>query len=66
MAPSLTISRAIAAKAPNSGPKNTNTPTTVQNEPAGARAIATGETPAVTGEDGLRNLEVALRCLGEG
>ena len=22
--------------------------------------------PAVTGEDGLRNLEVALRCLGEG
>ncbi|NBB50556.1 Gfo/Idh/MocA family oxidoreductase [Rhizobium sp. CRIBSB] len=31
-----------------------------------ARAIRTGETPAVTGEDGLRNLEVALRCLGEG
>ena len=31
-----------------------------------ARAIVTGETPAVTGEDGLRNLEVALRCLGEG
>jgi hypothetical protein len=30
------------------------------------RAIRTGETPAVTGEDGLRNLEVALRCLGEG
>ena len=30
-----------------------------------ARAIHTGETPAVTGEDGLRNLEVALRCLGE-
>ena len=30
-----------------------------------ARAITTGETPAVTGEDGLRNLEVALRCLGE-
>ena len=29
-----------------------------------ACAIATGETPAVTGEDGLRNLEVALRCLG--
>ena len=29
-------------------------------------AIRTGETPAVTGEDGLRNLEVALRCLGEG
>lgn len=28
-------------------------------------AIRTGETPAVTGEDGLRNLEVALRCLGE-
>jgi len=31
-----------------------------------ARAIRTGETPAVTWEDGLRNLEVALRCLGEG
>jgi len=31
-----------------------------------ARAIRTGEAPAVTGEDGLRNLEVALRCLGEG
>lgn len=30
-----------------------------------AHAITTGETPAVTGEDGLRNLEVALRCLGE-
>jgi predicted dehydrogenase len=30
-----------------------------------ARAIHTGEPPAVTGEDGLRNLEVALRCLGE-
>ena len=30
-----------------------------------ARAITTGETAAVTGEDGLRNLEVALRCLGE-
>ena len=30
-----------------------------------ARAITTGETPAVTGEVGLRNLEVALRCLGE-
>lgn len=30
-----------------------------------ARAIRTGEPPAVTGEDGLRNLEVALRCLGE-
>jgi len=29
-------------------------------------AIRTGETAAVTGEDGLRNLEVALRCLGEG
>jgi UDP-N-acetylglucosamine 3-dehydrogenase len=28
-------------------------------------AIRTGETAAVTGEDGLRNLEVALRCLGE-
>jgi len=28
-------------------------------------AIRTGETPAVTGEDGLKNLEVALRCLGE-
>jgi len=28
-------------------------------------AIRTGEPPAVTGEDGLRNLEVALRCLGE-
>ncbi len=28
-------------------------------------AIRTGEAPAVTGEDGLRNLEVALRCLGE-
>lgn len=28
-------------------------------------AIRTGETPPVTGEDGLRNLEVALRCLGE-
>ena len=31
-----------------------------------AHAIRTGEPPAVTGEDGLRNLEVALRCLGEG
>ncbi|HRO32397.1 MAG TPA: Gfo/Idh/MocA family oxidoreductase [Brevundimonas sp.] len=31
-----------------------------------ARAIRTGEAPEVTGEDGLRNLEVALRCLGEG
>jgi predicted dehydrogenase len=31
-----------------------------------AQAIRTGEPPAVTGEDGLRNLEVALRCLGEG
>ena len=30
-----------------------------------ARAIRTGEPPAVTGEDGLRNLEVALRCLGQ-
>jgi predicted dehydrogenase len=30
-----------------------------------AHAIRTGERPAVTGEDGLRNLEVALRCLGE-
>ena len=30
-----------------------------------AHAIRTGETAAVTGEDGLRNLEVALRCLGE-
>jgi len=30
-----------------------------------AHAIRTGGTPAVTGEDGLRNLEVALRCLGE-
>ncbi len=30
-----------------------------------AHAILTGESPAVTGEDGLRNLEVALRCLGE-
>jgi predicted dehydrogenase len=29
------------------------------------QAIRTGEAPAVTGEDGLRNLEVALRCLGE-
>ena len=29
-------------------------------------AIRTGEAPAVSGEDGLRNLEVALRCLGEG
>ena len=29
-------------------------------------AIRTGETPAVTGEDGLRNLEVALRGRGEG
>ncbi len=28
-------------------------------------AIRTGEPPAVTGEDGLKNLEVALRCLGE-
>lgn len=28
-------------------------------------AIRTGEPPAVTGEDGLRNLEVALRCLGQ-
>ncbi|MEQ7153658.1 Gfo/Idh/MocA family protein [Brevundimonas aurifodinae] len=31
-----------------------------------AHAIRTGTAPAVTGEDGLRNLEVALRCLGEG
>jgi len=31
-----------------------------------AHAIRTGEPPAVSGEDGLRNLEVALRCLGEG
>jgi UDP-N-acetylglucosamine 3-dehydrogenase len=30
-----------------------------------AHAIRTGEAPAVTGEDGLKNLEVALRCLGE-
>ena len=30
-----------------------------------AIAIATGQAPAVTGEDGLRNLEVALRCLAE-
>jgi predicted dehydrogenase len=30
-----------------------------------AHAIRTGEPAAVTGEDGLRNLEVALRCLGE-
>lgn len=30
-----------------------------------AHAIRTGQAPAVTGEDGLRNLEVALRCLGE-
>jgi len=30
-----------------------------------ATAIATGQAPAVTGEDGLRNLEVALRCLAE-
>jgi len=30
-----------------------------------AHAIRTGSKPAVTGEDGLRNLEVALRCLGE-
>jgi len=30
-----------------------------------AHAIRTGEPPAVTGEDGLKNLEVALRCLGE-
>ena len=29
-------------------------------------AIRTGEPPAVTGQDGLKNLEVALRCLGEG
>ena len=29
-------------------------------------AIRTGESAAVTGEDGLRNLEVALRCLEEG
>ncbi|MBA3999827.1 Gfo/Idh/MocA family oxidoreductase [Brevundimonas sp.] len=28
-------------------------------------AIRTGEPPAVTGQDGLKNLEVALRCLGE-
>lgn len=28
-------------------------------------AIRTGEKPAVTGEDGMRNLEVALRCLGQ-
>ena len=31
-----------------------------------AHAIRTGEPPAVTGQDGLKNLEVALRCLGEG
>lgn len=31
-----------------------------------AHAIRTGEAPEVTGDDGLRNLEVALRCLGEG
>ncbi|GAA0381735.1 Gfo/Idh/MocA family oxidoreductase [Brevundimonas terrae] len=30
-----------------------------------ATAIKTGDAPAVTGEDGLRNLEVALRCLAE-
>ena len=30
-----------------------------------ARAIRSGEIPEVSGEDGLRNLEVALRCLGE-
>lgn len=30
-----------------------------------AHAIRTGRPPAVTGEDGLRNLEVALLCLGE-
>jgi UDP-N-acetylglucosamine 3-dehydrogenase len=29
-------------------------------------AIRTGESAAVTGEDGLRNLEVALRCLEQG
>ena len=29
-------------------------------------AVRTGEPPAVTGQDGLKNLEVALRCLGEG
>lgn len=29
-------------------------------------AIRSGADPEVTGEDGLRNLEVALRCLGEG
>jgi UDP-N-acetylglucosamine 3-dehydrogenase len=29
-------------------------------------AIRTGKPAAVSGEDGLRNLEVALRCLGEG
>lgn len=29
-------------------------------------AIRTGETAAVSGEDGLRNLEVALRCLEQG
>ncbi len=29
-------------------------------------AIRTGEPPAVTGRDGLKNLDVALRCLGEG
>ena len=29
-------------------------------------AIRTGEPAAVTGQDGLKNLEVALRCLGEG
>ena len=38
---------------------------------AGMRMILSGETDievvgeAETGEDGLRNLEVALRCLGE-
>ena len=31
-----------------------------------AHAIRSGEPPAVTGQDGLKNLEVALRCLGEG
>ena len=30
------------------------------------QAIRTGKPPAVTGQDGLKNLEVALRCLGEG
>lgn len=30
-----------------------------------AESIRTGKAPPVTGEDGLKNLEVALRCLGE-